>query len=115
VNSAELSGHPSGPSANRPLPKVFVELAPIHHANKAIVDVDVDLLTAGGNHPCATNFGHEQVIWNLEVTNQSGWNGAATGLDPAGSVDQGHRPPGQGQLFCGDGTGWSSADHHGVI
>ena len=67
-------------------PQKFIKVDPVDHAHKTIVDVNVDLVVCRRNHAGAIDFGHQQMVWNFKVFDQSGRYGATTRLGPALSV-----------------------------
>jgi hypothetical protein len=61
------------------------------------------------------NAGDDLTVWNFEIVDQSRRNGAATGFDPAVSVDHCDIAPAFGEMFGGSGARWPTADNYDII
>ena len=94
--------------------QILVELVAVHHAHKAIVDGDVDLVVGGRNHAGATHLGHQQVIGDVKVLDQARRYRTATGFGAALTVQQQNTPALTHQIVCSGGARRPSAHHHKI-
>ena len=93
----------------------FVELVAVDHAHKATFDRDVHFLVFGRDHASRPCFGHQELIGDREVFDQTRRNRAAAGLDAPLPVEQQHMAAQFGQVIGCGGASWPATNHHHVI
>ena len=111
----ESAGATLGTGAGRALAQPFVEFVAVDHADKAVVDRNVDPVVGRRDHAGAFGLGHQQLIGDVEVANQARRDGAAARLDAAGAVEQQHAVAAPCQLLRGRSTGGAAADDHRLV
>ncbi len=95
--------------------QILVELVAVHHADKAVVDGNIDLVVGGRDHAGTTHLGHQQVVGDVEVLDQARRDRAAAGFGAALAVEQQHAPALAHQIVCGGRARRPSAHHHKVV
>ena len=88
VNFVEQGLLPDSTGGSSAFAQKFIKVLPVDHAHKTVVNVHVNLVVGRRNHACATNFGHQQMVWNIKVFDQARRYRTATWLRPAFAVQQ---------------------------
>jgi hypothetical protein len=113
-NALEGSGPAQGTARLCPLPQPLVELAPVDHADKAVLDRDVHPPVGGRHHACRGSVGNQQRLRNLEVLDQPWRYGAPAWLHPPAAVQEQHGSAEAREVIRGRGPGRAAAHHHHV-
>ncbi len=92
----------------------LVEMLAVDHADEAVLDRHRDLAVLGRDDAGTGGAGDKEGIRNRELVDGAGRDGAATGLDPAGPVEEQDGAAAAGELGRGRGTGGAAADHDGI-
>jgi hypothetical protein len=86
-----------------PRAQEFVEMFAIDHANKAVLDRDIDLPPCGRDHARGIHLGHDLFVGDEEIFYQTRWNRPAAGFDPSVTVDKSDLVTGPCEVFCSGG------------
>ena len=98
----------------RPIAQELVELVPVHHADKAVVDRHVDDAPRRRDHAGRGDLGFQEMARNGEILDQARRNGAAAGLDPPAALDHRRAIARPCELERGRRTRRASADDNSI-
>src|SRR6056297_3053984 len=115
VDPYECACEPYGPGRFGTGAQEGVEILAIDHADKAVLDGNVHVPPGGRDHARGVHLGDQLLFADVEILHQARGNGAATGLDPALTVQKRHAVPGPGKVFGGGCTRWATAHDNNII